>query len=121
MLNLDFDYSNLPQIPELAFLEFEKRVRVSVGKSANFGRPQSARISRNILDDPQRLYVSAIISFIRVYEIKDLDVIDISEASASEFKAHFDVFRNRVHSYRMQCSLKLEREGYGMQGTPIHL
>ncbi len=121
MLNFDFDYSNLPKIPELAFLEFEKRVRVSISKTASFDHPQPSRITRHIQDEPQRLYVSAIISFLRVYEIKDLDVIDISEASVSEFKAHFDVFRNRVHAYRMQCSLKLEREGYGLQGTPIQL
>ena len=121
MIDIDFDYSNLPNHPGLAFLEYEKRVRATISTHFEFDRHLGNRRSAASSDRPLRLYVTAIISFIRVYGLRGLDVMDISEAPSDKFQHHFHIFRNRVQAFRMECSLKMERTEQTMQGTPLNL
>lgn len=69
---------------------------------------------------PERHYVSSVLAFLDEFGI-EIDVADISELPANEFREHFGKFFNRVNYARTRFALRQKRFEQGVAGTPLVL
>lgn len=116
------DMSDLPASPELAFIEFEKRLRAVLEQERSRDRDINSDHNGNYNGSflPDRYYVSSVLAFLDEYGLQ-IDVLDIAEVSDSEFQEHFSRFFNKINYAKTRFSLRKKRLDEGVAGTLIQI
>lgn len=116
----DVDISDLPENSEEAFIDFEKRLRISLEKASRNDRDENIDQNGNYVGShtPERYYVSSIRAFLDEYDL-DIDVEDISTLDDATFPHYFRDFFNRINYARTRLSLHKQRSKIAGPGTQI--